>query len=75
MGYVGKAAIHPLQVPIINEQFSPSPQEIGWAKKIISAYDKNQGGVLLVEGQLIERPVIRSDQRILQAVALLDEKE
>lgn len=75
LGYVGKAAIHPLQVPIINEQFSPSPQEIGWAKKIISAYDKNQGGVLLVEGQLIERPVIRSAQRILQAAALLDEKE
>tara|TARA_B100001123_G_scaffold383876_1_gene456179 strand:- start:7178 stop:8041 length:864 start_codon:yes stop_codon:yes gene_type:complete len=73
LGYVGKAAIHPLQVPIINEQFSPSLQEIGWAKKIISAYDKNQGGVLLVEGQLIERPVIRSAQRILKAASLLDE--
>ena len=75
LGYVGKAAIHPLQVSIINEQFSPSAQEIAWAQKIISAYDKNQGGVLLVEGQLIERPVIRSARRILQAAALLDEQE
>ena len=65
LGFMGKAAIHPSQVPVINEVFSPSSVDVAWAKKIVDAYEQNAGGVLLVDGKLIERPVIASAKRTL----------
>lgn len=70
LGFVGKAAIHPTQVSVIQEAFSPTDHEVAWARKIVRAYDANDGGVLLVEGQLIERPVVRAAQRVLQISSL-----
>ena len=71
LGFVGKAAIHPTQVSVIQEAFSPTTDEIAWARKVVAAYEANRGGVLLVEGQLIERPVVRAAQRTLQTAALV----
>ncbi len=68
LGFVGKAAIHPTQVSVIQEAFSPTSEEVTWARRIVEAYEKNDGGVLLVDGQLIERPVIAGAQRMLQMV-------
>ena len=68
LGFVGKAAIHPTQVSVIQDAFSPTSDEIEWARRIVEAYEKNDGGVLLVDGKLIERPVIAGAQRMLQMV-------
>lgn len=65
LGFTGKAAIHPTQVPVIQAAFSPDPAVAAWARRIVDAYEANKGGVLLVEGKLIERPVIASAQRVL----------
>ena len=65
LGFAGKAAIHPTQVPVIQAAFSPPDAEVAWARRIVEAYDRNQGGVLLVDGKLIERPVIASARRTL----------
>jgi len=65
LGFTGKAAIHPTQVPVIQNAFSPDPAVVAWARRMVDAYEANQGGVLLVDGKLIERPVIASAQRIL----------
>ena len=73
MGFTGKAAIHPTQVPVIQEAFSPSADEIAWARKIVAAYEANAGGVLLVEGQLIERPVIAAAERTLAVAAAMQD--
>ncbi len=72
LGFVGKAAIHPSQVSVIQGSFSPTADEVAWARKVVTAYEANQGGVLLVEGQLIERPVARAARRTLQMAALAD---
>ena len=69
LGFIGKAAIHPTQVPVIQAAFSPDPDEVAWAGRIVKAYGANAGGVLLVDGKLIERPVIASAQRILAVAA------
>ncbi len=71
LGFAGKAAIHPSQVPVIQGAFSPSDEELAWARKIVAAYERQQGGVLLVDGKLIERPVVRSARRNLQIAARL----
>ncbi|MCY4601927.1 MAG: CoA ester lyase [Acidobacteria bacterium] len=66
LGFTGKAAIHPTQVPVIQAAFAPGAAETAWARKIVAAYERQQGGVLLVDGQLIELPVVRSARRTLR---------
>ncbi|MDP6582308.1 MAG: CoA ester lyase [Vicinamibacterales bacterium] len=65
LGFTGKAAIHPTQVAIIQQAFSPDKQAVAWARRVVEAYEVNAGGVLLVDGKLVERPVIAAAQRIL----------
>ena len=43
LGFVGKAAIHPSQVQVIQDTFSPTPEEIAWAHKVVDAYEANRG--------------------------------
>ena len=73
LGFVGKAAIHPTQVSIIQEVFSPTTDELAWAHKIVAAYEDNRGGVLLVDGHLIERPVVQAARRTITIASAVEE--
>ncbi len=56
-GFVAKMAIHPAQVPIINEAFTPSQEAIDKAKAVIEAFKANPGaGVVGVNGEMLDRP-------------------
>lgn len=65
LGFTGKGVIHPSNVAVVNEAFSPTPAEIDRAQKIVAAYEASPTGLAIVDGKLVERPVIRSMQRIL----------
>ena len=65
LGFTGKAAIHPNQIPAINEIFSPSPAEIERARRIIAAFRENTTGLLVVDDELIELPVLRTMHRVV----------
>jgi citrate lyase beta subunit len=65
LGFTGKAAIHPNQIPIVNEIYTPSPELIERARRIISEFATNTTGLLMVDGELIELPVLRSMQRVV----------
>jgi len=65
MGFTGRACIHPAQVSIVNKVFTPSTEEISKAEKIAAAYEEAAGGVALLEGKLIEKPVLRAAERVL----------
>lgn len=67
MGFTGRACIHPAQVSAINAIFTPSTDEISKAEKIRAAYEAAGGGVALLDGKLIERPVLRAAERVLAA--------
>ncbi len=57
LGYIGKQVIHPSQIPISNSIFSPTKEEIEWAKKVIEAYEKaiKEGrGAIRLEDKLID---------------------
>ena len=73
LGFIGKAAIHPTQVSTIQQAFTPAATDVAWAKQIIEAYETNNGGVLLVDGKLIERPVIASAKRTLALASTVEE--
>ena len=65
IGFTGKASIHPKQIPVINGIFSPQPEQVERARRIVEAFAKHDSGLLLVDGELIEKPVLRSMQRVL----------
>ena len=67
MGFTGRACIHPKQVAVINEMFSPTSEEIDAAEKIVAAFDKAEGGAALLDGKLIEKPILISAARTLNA--------
>ncbi len=66
MGYGGKIAIHPDQVAIIHEVFTPSAQEIDWAKKVIATFEGNPGaGVLTLDGKMLDKPHLVLARRLM----------
>jgi citrate lyase beta subunit len=66
LGFRGKASIHPGQVETINRVFSPSEQEVEWAKSVVSAFDSQNEGVLAVNGTMVDKPVVDRARRILE---------
>jgi citrate lyase subunit beta / citryl-CoA lyase len=67
-GFVGKMAIHPAQVPIINKVFTPSAQALSRAQEIIDAFAQNPGaGVVGIGGVMYDRPHLARAQRLLAA--------
>jgi citrate lyase subunit beta / citryl-CoA lyase len=66
LGFVGKACIHPAQVGPVNLAFSPTTEEIAWAERVAAALDTNEEpGVVILDGEMIDRPVVLRAQRIL----------
>jgi len=66
-GFTGKLAIHPAQVPIINEAFSPSQDEIRHAEEIVAAFEAHpNAGVLSVGGKMVDRPHLVQARRVLE---------
>lgn len=65
LGFAGKFAIHPKQVATINEAYTPSAEVIAYAQKVVAAFEKEPSGLLVVDGKLIEKPVLRAIRRTL----------
>jgi citrate lyase beta subunit len=65
LGFTGRACIHPDQVDAVNAAFTPTDAEIERARRIIAALDEAKGAAALLDGKLIEKPVILAAQRIL----------
>ncbi|WP_395613478.1 HpcH/HpaI aldolase/citrate lyase family protein [Allosphingosinicella sp.] len=65
-GFLGMMAIHPAQVPVINEAFTPSEAELEHARAVIAAFEANPGsGALSLDGKMIDRPHLIQAQRLL----------
>ena len=70
-GFVGKFLIHPDQIEIANEVFSPSAEQVVWAEKVLDAFARNpDAGVFALDGKMIDRPHFRLASRILASAGL-----
>jgi citrate lyase subunit beta/citryl-CoA lyase len=72
LGYDGKLAIHPSQVEPINEAFTPDPDEIEWASRVLDARDEAERegrGVFGVDGEMIDAPLVAQAERIVERAA------
>jgi citrate lyase subunit beta/citryl-CoA lyase len=69
MGFDGKWAIHPAQVAVINEAFTPSPEEIARAQQILDAYaraDAEEGvGALVIDDEMVDAATLRLEWKKL----------
>ena len=66
-GFVGKLAIHPAQVAPIHAAFSPSAEEVAWARRVVAALAQpGSAGAVAIDGKMIDRPHLRQAERILE---------
>lgn len=75
LGYDGKMAIHPRQVPVINDAFTPDQERIEWAQKVLSAREEAAAegrGVFSVEGEMIDAPLIAQAETIIERANAAD---
>jgi citrate lyase subunit beta/citryl-CoA lyase len=69
MGFVGKQVIHPAQIPIVHDAFTPSPERVQRAERVLACWRKAQSegkGVVALDGELLEPPVVAMEMRILE---------
>ena len=65
LGFSGKGAIHPKQIPALNAVFTPDAAQIERARRIIRTFEEADTGLVVIDGKLIEKPVLRDMHRIL----------
>ena len=74
MGFAGKWAIHPNQIGIANQVFSPSQEEIAYARKLDAAYTEAQAkglGAVAFEGKMVDVAIVRSVRNVIQKADLI----
>jgi citrate lyase subunit beta/citryl-CoA lyase len=64
-GFGAKMCIHPEQIALVNSVFSPSAAELEWARRVLAAVEAAGGGVVSLEGRMVDGPVVRLAQRTL----------
>lgn len=62
-GFAGKLAVHPRQVPVIQEAFAPTAAEIEWARRVL---EEPTDGVRVVDGAMVDAPVVERARRLLR---------
>lgn len=68
-GFTGMLAIHPDQVPVINQAFAPSEKEAAEARRIVELFAANPGaGALQMDGRMVEQPHLIKARRVLEAL-------
>ena len=68
-GFTGRLAIHPAQVVVINEVFTPSPEQIERAKAVVAAFAAQPGaGAVAIDGKMYDRPHLARAQALLARI-------
>lgn len=65
LGFSGKGSIHPKQIAALNDVFTPSEDEIERARRVTRTFEDANTGLVVIDGKLIEKPVLREMYRIL----------
>lgn len=68
LGFFGKSAIHPRQVPIIHDVFTPTPDELAWAKQVLRAFEQSGGAATkTASGEFVDKPVAERAKQLLRS--------
>jgi citrate lyase beta subunit len=67
-GFSGKQVIHPNQVPVVQEAFTPSTEEIDYAKRVVETFEASQRegrGAYALDGKMIDMPLLKNARKVL----------
>jgi citrate lyase subunit beta/citryl-CoA lyase len=67
-GFSAKAAIHPAQVGVINQRFTPTELERGWAERVLAAFAASDTGVVQIDGVMLDAPHLAQARRIIASL-------
>jgi citrate lyase beta subunit len=65
LGFLGKAAVHPRQVAAINEGFTPEPEAVARARRILARIEERGGQIAVLDGEMIGPPAVLAARRLL----------
>jgi citrate lyase beta subunit len=68
LGFRGKACVHPAQVGVVKRVFSPTVEEVDWARRVVDAYERGARagrGAVALDGAMVDLPVVERARRIL----------
>ncbi|MHB8919248.1 MAG: HpcH/HpaI aldolase/citrate lyase family protein, partial [Desulfocucumaceae bacterium] len=71
LGFQGKLVIHPLQVEPVNRVFTPSKEEIEYARRVVTAFEEAEHSgtaVIQLDGKMVEYPIVRRAKALLAAI-------
>jgi citrate lyase subunit beta / citryl-CoA lyase len=69
MGFGGKLCIHPRQVAHVNAAFTPTADELVWARRVVAAAAESNGAAVALDGRMVDRPVILKAEQIVREAA------
>ena len=78
LGFIGASVIHPSQIPILNEEYRPSPEEVDHARRVVAAYDQALAegvGAVTVDGKMIDVPVVERARLVIEREAAIATRE
>ena len=65
-GFTAKMAIHPAQIPVINNAFSASEEELVWARRVVAVFAENpEAGTIALDGKMVDKPHLTLARRLL----------
>ncbi len=65
LGFGAKLCIHPRQVGVVNRGFSPTDDELDWARRVVAAASQSQGAAVALDGRMIDTPVVSRARDLL----------
>ncbi|MEU5806953.1 HpcH/HpaI aldolase/citrate lyase family protein [Streptomyces sp. NPDC004244] len=65
LGFLGRAAIHPRQLPVIERAYLPAPEEVSAAEEIVAAARRSPGAVALPDGRFVDPAVLAGAERVV----------
>jgi citrate lyase subunit beta / citryl-CoA lyase len=71
-GLSGKLCIHPNQVSVVGEVLAPPPSEVAWARRVLDGVREADGGVFVLDGQMVDRPVVVRARWLLERAGETD---
>lgn len=77
-GFVGASCIHPSQVPLLNEAFAPSPEEVELARRTVEGAERAERegrGAFSLDGKMVDAPIVRRAENLLARQAAIEARE